>query len=91
MYEHLTNAITEEEFEQAVKDYLPNKKKKATPIIQNEVVDVSGRVNPDAKHKFPSSSAWSRCIYCNSIRKYVEWKECPKYSKNLGTTDTESE
>ena len=72
MYEHLTNAITEEEFEQAVKDYLPNKKKKATPIIQNEIVDVSDRVNPTNKHKFPSSSAWSRCIYCNSIRKYAE-------------------
>ena len=35
MYEHLTNAITEEEFEQAVKDYLPNKKKKAFIVKAN--------------------------------------------------------
>ena len=82
MYEHLTNAITEEEFEQAVKDYLPNKHKKAKPVIQNEVVDVSDRVNPDTKHKFPSSSAWSRCEYCWWIRKYVEWKECPAHKKD---------
>lgn len=82
MYEHLTNAITEEEFEQAVKDYLPNKKKRAIPTIQNEVVDVSDRVNPDTKHKFPSSSAWSRCEYCWGIRKYVEWKECPAHKKD---------
>ena len=90
MYEYLSEAITKEEFEQAVKDYLPSKKKaKANPIIKNEIADVTNKVNPGKKHKFIGSSAWARCEYCRGIRKYVEKEDCPayKWEENAGSTD----
>lgn len=91
LYEYCSNQITEEQFNEAVKDFSPTRKKIYQSRKESEVVDTTWRVNPDRKCVFKWKSARDRCIYCNSIRKYMEGKECPKYSENPGTTDTENE
>lgn len=88
-YEYLTWTIDEEVFKESLNKYTPTRKK-AFEARKSEVVDTTWRVNPERLCRFSGSSPWDRCIYCNSIRKYMNWLECPKYKETLGTTDTES-
>lgn len=85
LYQFLSNEITEEEYNEAVNKFNPNIKKKPQ-IKKSEVVDTTWRVNPERTCVFNGPGVWERCIYCNGIRKYMQWKECPKYQETAGTT-----
>ena len=91
VYEYLTNVITEEEFNQAVADYKTAFVRSKPKRKESEVVDTTWRVNPERACVFKGTSPWDRCIYCNSIRKYMKGKECPKYTENQGSTDAKNE
>lgn len=78
MYEFLTEAITEEEFNKAVEEFKPVNKVKASPK-KNEVEWFKPTPNPDQHHYFPTVGARVRCKYCNWIRKYCEKEICPMY------------
>ena len=91
MYERLSETITEEEFNQAVENYKTSFKKSVPRKKESEVVDTTWRVNPERACVFKGTSPWDRCIYCNSIRKYMKGKECPKYIENPGSTVTKNE
>ena len=91
LYEYYSNQITEEEFNKALEEFKPTKKKAPVIVKKSEVVDTSWRVNPDKQCVFNGTSPWDRCIYCNSIRKYIQWKECPRFQENIGSTVTENE
>lgn len=88
-YEYLAWIIDEETFKEALNKFVPTRKK-VFEAKKSEVVDTTWRVNPEKMCRFPGNSPWDRCIYCNSIRKYMNWKECPKFKEILGTTDAEN-
>lgn len=90
LYEYFSNQITEEEFNEALEKFKPNKKREYKQVKKSEVVDTSWNVNPENKCVFKWNSPWDRCIYCNGIRKYMQWKECSKFKETQGTTDTEN-
>ena len=78
-FEYLTGVIDEEKFNEAVanykswfKPYVPKKK-------ESEVANFKPTHNPNTEHNFPDASAWSRCTYCNCIRKYCGKEECPMH------------
>lgn len=84
LYEFISGVIDEEKFNEAVasyksylKPYVPKKK-------ESEVANFKPTHNPNTEHNFPDASAWSRCTYCNCIRKYCGKEECPmhKWEKN---------
>lgn len=91
LYEYYSNQISEEEFNKALEDFKPIKKKPVKPIKKSEVVDTTWRVNPDKQCVFNWPGAWERCIYCNSIRKYIQGQECPRFQENIGSTVTKNE
>lgn len=89
LYEYLSWQMDEETFNEALEKFRPTRKK-VVEKRKSEVVDTTWRVNPERACHFLGSSPWDRCIYCNSIRKYMNWKECPKFKESLGTTDAEN-
>ena len=90
LYEYYSGAIDEEKFNEALENYKPHRKVHVSKTAYQEVVDTTWRVNPKKACVYKGSSPWDRCIYCNSIRRYMEWKECPKYKETPGTTDAEN-
>lgn len=80
-YEFFSWAIDKETFDKAIEEFKPSNKKKASPK-KSEVEWFKPTPNPDNHHKFPSSGARGRCIYCNGIKKYCEKEECPMWIKN---------
>lgn len=88
-YEFLNGLIDEEKFNQAIEDR-KSWRKKAYQQRVNEVVDTAWRVNPKKVCSFLGNSPWDRCVFCNSIRKYMVGKECPKYKENVVNADTEN-
>ena len=92
MYERLNGTISEEEFNEAVEHFKVKPWRSTQPQKKvSEIVDTTGRVNPERSCVFNGRSPWDRCIYCNSIRKYMEWKECPKYNEKPVSTVPENE
>lgn len=87
-YEYMAGLIDEEKLNEAIANYKTWKKKKVE-IARSEVVDTTWRVNPKKACVFKGNSPWDRCIYCNSIRRYMTNKECLKYEK--APADTEAE
>ena len=81
--------IDDDKLNEAIANYKTWKKKKIV-VNQSEVVDTTWRVNPKRVCVFRGNSPWDRCIYCNSIRKYMNNKECLKYEKNIVETGTEN-
>ena len=87
MYERLNGTISEEEFNEAVEHFKVKPWRSTQPQKKvSEIVDTTGRVNPERSCVFSGRSPWDRCIYCNSIRKYMEGKECPKYNEKPVST-----
>lgn len=82
LYEYLTWQMNEETFQEELQQYSPKKKRNAAPK-KSEVDWFVPSVNPDRACKFSSSSPRSRCEFCNSIAKYMKWKECPRFKDNL--------
>jgi hypothetical protein len=79
-FEYLTWVISEEEFNQLKEQYIP--KKQSTPIKKkSEVEGFIPSVNPSKACVFKGNSPRDRCIHCNSIRKYIQWKECLAYKE----------
>lgn len=81
-YEYIMGEIDEEKFNEAIanykswyKPYIPKKK-------VDEVKDFKPTPNPEKKCVFDSNSPWARCLKCNSIAKYMRWKDCPMYKWN---------
>ena len=89
LYEYLSWQIDEETFDEALKGFISTKRNYVKKR-ESEVVDTTWRVNPERMCHFLGNSPWDRCVYCNSIRKYMKWKECPKFKETLGTTDTKN-
>lgn len=88
-FEYLTWVITEEEFNQLKEQYIP--KKQPTPVKKkSEVEGFISSVNPSKACVFRGNSPWDRCIHCNSIRKYIQWKECPAYQETPVSTVAEN-
>jgi hypothetical protein len=82
LYEYISGEIDEEKFNEALsnfkswyKPYIPKKK-------VDEVKDFKPTPNPEKKCVFDSNSPWARCLKCNSIAKYMRWKDCPMYKWN---------
>lgn len=90
LYEFIAWIIDEEKFTEALHQFKPQKPKQFEGK-KSEVVDTTWRVNPDRLCVFKWNSPWDRCVYCNSIRKYMKGLECPKYANTLGTTVPENE
>ena len=88
LYEFISWAKTEEEFNTALEQYVFHKP--APRKSKNEVVDTTWRVNPERYCVFDGNSPRDRCIYCNSIRKYIKGQTCPKYKETLGDTVAEN-
>ena len=88
-FEYLTGVISEEEFNQLKEQYIP--KKQPSIKKKSEVEGFIQTVNPSKACVFRGNSPWDRCVHCNSIRKYIQWKECPAYQETLGSTVIENE
>lgn len=79
-FEYLTWVISEEEFNQLKEQYIP--KKQSTPIKKkSEVEGFIPSVNPSKTCVFKGNSPRDRCTKCNSLRKYMQWKECLSYKE----------
>ena len=81
-YEYIMGEIDEEKFNEALanykswfKPYTPRKK-------ESEVKNFIPTPNPEKKCVFDSNSPWARCLKCNSVAKYMHWKDCPMYKWN---------
>ena len=81
-YEYIMGEIDEEKFNEAIanykswyKPYTPRKK-------ESEVANFIPTPNPEKKCVFDSNSPWARCLKCNSVAKYMHWKDCPMYKWN---------
>ena len=91
LYEFYSNQISEEELKTAIANFRPRAKQKGPRVKKSEVVDTTWKVNPERMCVYSGNSPWDRCIYCNSIRKYMKDKECLKFKENLGDTVTKNE
>ena len=80
LYEYLVWEITEEQYNEAVANFNPSYKA-PKPKRKVEVKDFKPTVNPERQCVFEWPWQRERCIHCNSIRKYMQWKECPSYKK----------
>lgn len=93
MMEYLTWIMDEEKFQEALENFQNNKVVKKN-YQKSEVVDTTWRVNPNEMCFFPEWCwPWGRCIYCNSIKREMKNKKCPKYIQNqetLGSTVVEN-
>lgn len=89
LYEYTAWIIDEEKFNEALAQQTSWRKKPYKQMV-NEVVDTTWRVNPERACHYLGNSPWDRCIYCNSIRKYMRDKDCLKFKKNLESTVDEN-
>lgn len=89
LYEFISGEIDEEKFNEALASF-KTWIKKVIQTKRSEVVDTSWRVNPEKMCVYKWTSPRDRCIYCNSIRKYMNGKECLKYKETIGTTVVEN-
>ena len=89
LYEYIAWEIDEEKFNTAVENFKPWIKS-YTPK-KPSVKEFKPTPNPERQCVFDWRSPWDRCKRCNSIRKYMQWKECPMYIENLGDTVTKNE
>lgn len=81
LYEYLSWEIEEEKFNEALANYKGGLRK-YTPKKEPDIKDFKPTDNPERSCVFKGPWAWERCIHCNSIRKYMIGKECPKYIWN---------
>ena len=81
LYEYLSWEIEEEKFNEALANYRGGLRK-YTPKKKPDIKDFKPTDNPERSCVFKGPWAWERCIHCNSIRKYMIGKECPKYIWN---------
>lgn len=88
--EYIQWKMDKETFDSALEDALNKRTVTAKPKV-SEVIDTSWRINPSPKCVFNSSSPWERCIYCNSVKKYIP-KDfiCLRYAQNPVSTVTEN-
>lgn len=77
-YEYIEGKIDKETFDAALEQYKSKPRKRITKS-KSEVEGFVPTSNPKNQCVFNSNSPWARCIHCNSIRKYMQWKPCPKY------------
>ena len=79
LYEYLVDTITEEEYNEAVSNFDPNVKPKI--VVKNPVKDFKATENSERWCVYRWPWQWERCIHCNNIRKYMQWKDCPMYKE----------
>ena len=77
LYEYIAWEIDEEKFNAAVENFKPWIKSYVSK--KPSVKDFKPTPNPENHCVFDSPWVWARCTKCNSIRKYMQWKECPMY------------
>lgn len=80
--------IDDEKLQETVEHY----KNKAIPERKKPTYNpMLGKPNPNETCKFPEwGDIWSRCIYCNNIKRYMKDKPCPQYVDNTGSTVVEN-
>lgn len=91
LYEYITGEISEEKFNEALENYKPTYGWYHPSIYSSKAT--SNWVNPNKQCVYKKPWVWERCIYCNSIKKYMIWKECPmakKDEENTGSTAVEN-
>lgn len=82
LYEYLTWQMNEETFQEELQQYSPKKKRNVAPK-KSEVDWFVPSVNPERMCVFKDNSPRARCTFCNSIKKYMKDKECPRFKDNL--------
>lgn len=80
LYEFLVGEITQEQYDEAVANFDPYVKPKKQ--VKVSVKEFKPTVNPEKQCVYDWPGVWERCIHCNSIRKYMQGKECPMYNEN---------
>ena len=90
LYEFLSGTITEEEYNNSVVNYLPKRNKPSRWTYWFD--EMWTGVNPNKQCVYKKPGVWERCVYCNQIKKYMIWKECPrfKWEDTPVNTDTEN-
>lgn len=86
LYEYINWDIDKTKLDWLVEEYKPAK----TPTYTNtkeydKVTEFKPTTNPEEFCVFESSSPWARCIHCNSVQRYMKWKQCLKYLDNNQT------
>jgi hypothetical protein len=81
-YEYITWEIDEEKFNEAIANYKSWYKPYVPKKRESEVKNFIPTPNPEKKCVFDSNSPWARCLKCNSVAKYMHWKDCPMYKWN---------
>lgn len=87
LYEFINWDIDEDKFLEAKAKHKPSYN---GSIYWNKVE--ANWINPNKQCVYKKPWVWERCIYCNLIKKYQIWKECPRFKDNIkdetpGTTD----
>jgi hypothetical protein len=62
-----------------VSNFDPNVKPKI--VVKNPVKDFKATENSERWCVYRWPWQWERCIHCNNIRKYMQWKDCPMYKE----------
>ena len=78
LYEYISWEMDEEKFNGAVTNY-KSWIRQRTPKKKVDLKDFKPTPNPKKSCVFNWPWVWERCIHCNSIRKYMVGKDCPKY------------
>jgi hypothetical protein len=82
LYEYISGEIDEEKFNEALSNFKSWYKPYISKKKVDEVKDFKPTPNPEKKCVFDSNSPRARCLKCNSIAKYMHWKDCPMYKWN---------
>lgn len=87
LIEYIHWSISKEKLDEAVDLY----HKKPAPKTKETISPLVWKPNPKEQCVFPEwGDIWSRCLYCNSIKRYMRDKPCPQHKENIGSTDVKN-
>ena len=88
LVEYIHWELSKEKFDESVASY----HKKPEPKKKEETYNpMLGKPNPTKQCVFPKwGDIWSRCIFCNGIKRYMNGKQCPQYVEYAGSTDAKN-
>lgn len=87
MYEFLSWEIDKTKLDEAISEYKPQTTVENRNYSEyKKVEEFVPKTNPEEFCVFNSSSPRDRCVFCNSIQKYVKWKQCLRF-KNAEKTE----
>ena len=80
LYEYITGQIDEEKFNEQVETYKPKHQELQIKGIYSKTPNPDW-INPNKQCVYKKPWVRERCIYCNWIKKYQWWKDCPAYKE----------